>query len=130
MNKILVVEDDAGILEVVKIVLEEEHYHVLTAMDVESALELLRSERPDLVLLDIWLAGESGTEVATYIKQDASLSAVPVILLSANREIEKIAKETGVDNFLPKPFDIEDLVAIVGKHIKVLQPAEEVSSAV
>ena len=117
-KKILVAEDDKAIIEVVKIILENEGYEVITADQGAHVYKAVETHAPDMILLDIWLFGEDGGQIAKTIKSKAHTKNIPLIMMSANNETEKITKESGADGFLLKPFNIEDLIYIVRKHTK------------
>ena len=117
-KRILVAEDDKAIIEVVKIILESEGYEILMADQGTHIYKTLEEHKPDMVLLDIWLFGEDGSEIAKKIKANTKTKDIPLIIMSANNETEKITKTAGADGFLLKPFNIDDLLDIVKKHIK------------
>lgn len=118
-KKILVAEDDRSILEVVKIILEQEGYTTVYADKEEVIYKIIKDEKPDLILLDIWLGGSDGGKIAKTVKSDKQSKHIPIIMISANNETEKITKEAGANDFLLKPFNIEDLLNIVRKHLKI-----------
>ncbi|HCI79574.1 MAG TPA: response regulator [Ktedonobacter sp.] len=117
-KRILVVDDDESILEVVQIVLESEGYEVQTATN-SSFLQQLASQpvRPDLILLDVLLSGEDGREISQQLKADTQLQHIPVIMLSAHSEASKMANIGGADAFLEKPFDVDVLLDTVQRYI-------------
>lgn len=117
-KKILIAEDDKSIIEVVKIILENEGYDVLQASHGEHIHKALKEHTPDMILLDIWLFGEDGGKIAQSLKSKPETKEIPLVMMSANNETEKITKEAGADDFLLKPFNIEDLLYIVRKHVK------------
>jgi DNA-binding response OmpR family regulator len=117
-RKILIAEDDKAIIDVVKIILENEGYDVLTANQGQTVHEMIKQHTPDMVILDIWLFGEDGGHIAKEIKTGSSSKHIPLVLMSANNETEKITKSVGADDFLLKPFNIDDLLYIVRKYIK------------
>jgi len=117
-KKILVAEDDKAIIEVVKIILESEGYEVLTADQGEIVHKLVEKHKPDMIFMDIWLFGEDGGVIAKEIKTKSHTKNIPLVLMSANNETEKITKSVGADDFLLKPFNIDDLLYIVRKYIK------------
>ena len=116
-RKILIADDDPGIVDVTKIILEQAGFEVLTAPNVSTTISLLKKHRPNLLLLDIWLAGENGAHLAIAQKKDQETKKIPIILVSANNDVEKMARETGADDFIAKPFDIDHLEQMVYKHI-------------
>jgi DNA-binding response OmpR family regulator len=115
-KKILIAEDDKAIVEVVKIILENEGYDILLADQGAQVHKTVTEHKPDLILLDIWLFGEDGGQIAKEIKSKDHSKHIPLIMMSANNETEKITKQNGADDFLLKPFNIEDLVGIVKKY--------------
>lgn len=117
-RKILVADDDPGIIDVTKIILEQAGFEVLTATDAASTLKQIDVHKPVLLLLDIWLAGENGAILAKKLKAKPSTKSMPIIMVSANNNVEKMAKEAGADDFIAKPFDIDYLEKMVYKHVE------------
>lgn len=117
-KKILIAEDDKAIIEVVRIILENEGYEVIMADQGERVYEAIKEHSPDMILLDIWLFGEDGVEIAKTIKAESLTKQIPLVMMSANNETEKITTEVGADDFLLKPFNIDDLLYLVRKYIK------------
>ncbi len=122
MAKILVVEDELKIQQIVRAYLKKDGFEVLTAADGQQALALFKEERPDLVILDLMLPGIPGEEVLTRIRQT---SEVPVIILSAkSSEDERIfGLNIGADDYLVKPFSPRELVARVLAHLRRYRPS-------
>ncbi|MBI4067654.1 response regulator [Candidatus Gottesmanbacteria bacterium] len=114
---ILIIDDDLEILEVIKIVLEEKGYEVTTLSDGNSLTQKLQLNIPDLILLDIWMSGIDGPEIAKSLKSDEKTKKIPIIMISANNEGARLAKEVQAEEFLAKPFDIDDLLNIVNKYL-------------
>ena len=105
-KKVLICDDEPYILESVSFIVKEEGYEVLTAEDGNEGLRLLRSERPDLVLLDIMMPGKTGFEVCREVKADKSMCSTYVILLTAmgqDRDMED-GYQSGADEYITKPF--------------------------
>jgi DNA-binding response OmpR family regulator len=117
VKKIMVVDDDPAILDSIGMILEFEGYQVLVSTN-SSSLLTIENELPDLVLLDIWMSGTDGRDICKYLKKKPSTKDIPILLISASREIEKSAKEAGANDFLSKPFEVTDLLAKVEKHIQ------------
>lgn len=119
MSKILVVDDDEGIVEVVQIVLEGEGYAVQTNMN-GAIFELLddTQNQPALILLDVLLSGEDGREISKRLKRDEKTKHIPVVMLSAHSDANKIADNSGADDFLEKPFDVDVLIEMVKKYVR------------
>ena len=115
-KKILVADDDPGIVEAMQILLEDEGYEVITTMDGENIAKMYE-KLPDLVFLDIWMSGVNGNTVCQKLKADEATKDVPVIMFSANRDTEQIARQCGADGFLSKPFEINQLMEIVKKYL-------------
>ena len=120
-QKILIAEDDRAILDVVKLLLENEGYEILISENEASVYELLVKNHPSLILLDIWLGGSDGGKIARQLKSQTSTKDIPVVMMSANNETEKITKASGADDFLLKPFNIDDLLHVVKKYSPHLQ---------
>jgi CheY-like chemotaxis protein len=113
-QRILVIDDEESILEVIQIVLEGEGYETQTSMN-SSVLQQLTS-LPDLILLDFLLAGEDGRVICRRIKADPYLQHIPVIMLSAHSDASKVADTSGANDFLEKPFDVDALIEIVQRY--------------
>lgn len=116
-QKIFVAEDDRAILDIITIILEGDGYVVETTDSGENIAKKITSYEPHLILLDIWLSGHDGGVIAKQLKSENTTKQIPVIMISANNETEKIAKAVGADGFLQKPFNIDDLLQIVKTHV-------------
>lgn len=114
-KKILVADDDAAIVDVMQLLLQEEGYDVITTLTADN-VEELTGEKPDMVLLDIWMSGVNGNEICKRIKANEATKNIPVVMFSANRDVKDIAMESGADDFIAKPFEINDLLNIVRKY--------------
>jgi CheY-like chemotaxis protein len=110
-KKIYVADDDPSILEVCSMVLEDEGYEVETSPDGRS-IQHRDNNLPDMVFLDIMMSGTSGDDICRSIKSRETTKNIPVVLISANRNINEIATQCGADATLPKPFDIDKLVQL------------------
>jgi two-component system phosphate regulon response regulator PhoB len=112
MFKILVVEDERDIQDVVAYNLQQAGYEVLTASRGDEGLRIAKTQRPDLVLLDVMLPGLSGKEVCQEIRRDPSLAGMIIIMVSAKgEEIDRvIGFEVGADDYVPKPFSMRELL--------------------
>ena len=118
MATILLVEDEATLVQTIAYTLRREGYHVLTAADGEGALALVQGpEKPDLVVLDIMLPRVDGFEVCRRIRQR---SGVPVVMLTARGdEVDRVVGlELGADDYVTKPFSMRELVARVKAHLR------------
>jgi DNA-binding response OmpR family regulator len=112
-QRILVVDDDRAIVRVVRSYLEQAGFEVLVAYEGETALHTLRSARPDLLVLDLMLPDRDGWEITRLVRADASLGALPIIMLTARVEdTDKIiGLELGADDYIAKPFNAREIVA-------------------
>lgn len=114
-GNILIVDDEMPIRELLKFNLQKEGYTVIEADNGLNAVNLTKSERPDLLILDLMLPGLDGLEVCRALKNQPDTSGIPIIMLTAkNEEIDKIiGLELGADDYLTKPFSPRELVARV-----------------
>ncbi|HET9443999.1 MAG TPA: response regulator [Acidimicrobiales bacterium] len=110
--KVLLVDDDPVILKLLQVNFDLEGYTVLMANDGVEGLEMARSERPDIILLDIMMPRMDGLEVTRTLKRDAATRGIPIILLSARAQAFDIqeGKGVGADDYLTKPFDPLELL--------------------
>jgi CheY-like chemotaxis protein len=117
-KRILVVEDNAWNARLIGDILESNsRFHILEASNGLEAMEVIRNNTPDLVLLDIMLPDKNGVEVLKEIKSDPAYQHIPVIALtaSASAELERQSVEAGCDAFMTKPFTKRGLLAVVEK---------------
>lgn len=115
--KILIVDDDVDFVEVTKTVLQSKSYEVVVAYDGKEGLEKAKSEKPDLVLLDILMPKVDGFAVADQFKKDPTLSKIPVLALTSFVESYGQPFQFDVSDFLQKPITPKDLLEKVGKHL-------------
>lgn len=110
-KRILAVDDDLSILSIVKDILEYEGYEVSTLSRGEKVMEEIQTLTPDLILLDVMLAGMDGREICRSIKEKIETHDIPVILISATHNLSDSLKVEGApDDFIAKPFDIRILL--------------------
>ncbi|MEZ7898323.1 MAG: MtrAB system response regulator MtrA [Flaviflexus sp.] len=116
-SRILVVDDDPSISEMVAILLESEGYDVTVCADGQSVLPLYRAERPDLVLLDVMLPGMNGVEVCKVLREETD---IPIIMMSALTDsVDVIAGlEAGADDYVTKPFENQVLMARIKARLR------------
>jgi DNA-binding response OmpR family regulator len=114
---ILVVDDDPDILVFLQVILEDEGYTVVTSDKGEYLEQLHNGGLPDLILLDMLLSGKDGREIVKSLKQESETSHIPVIMISAHPSAEKEARQAGADDFLAKPFNIDNLLAKIARHL-------------
>ncbi len=124
-NKILIIEDEPDIRELLTVSLGGEGYIVVPAATGEQGLKLARSERPDLVLLDLMLPNLSGLEICRQLRADPDLVSVPVLMLTAtSSEMDKVVGlEVGADDYVTKPFSPRELLARVKALLRRSQSA-------
>ena len=120
-KKILVVDDEKYVLIIIKFNLKKFNYTVLTANNGEQALKIASEEKPDLIILDIMMAGMDGFEVCKRLKDNKTTAKIPVIFLTARgMDTDKIkAKELGVLDYFTKPFSIPDFISTIEKRLKI-----------
>ncbi|MBO9376809.1 phosphate regulon transcriptional regulatory protein PhoB [Sphingomonas histidinilytica] len=123
--RVLLVEDDAALAELVSWHLEREDFEVERTADGEEAILLARETPPDLVLLDWMIEGVSGIEVCRRLRRLPDTANVPIIMLTARGEEEDRVRglETGADDYVTKPFSPRELVARVGAVLRRVRPA-------
>lgn len=114
-QRILVVDDDREIVRLLSAYLEQSNYKVLTAYDGETALHILRRERPDLVILDLMLPDRDGWDVTRIIRGDPTLKNTPIVMLTARVEDQDkiVGLELGADDYVTKPFNPREVMARV-----------------
>ncbi len=117
MSKILIVEDDPDIRELLRFNLEKAGYTLFLAEDGEKALTLARKHSPDIVLLDLMLPGVDGLEVCRTLKQDPELQRIPIIMVTAKgEELDRVVGlELGADDYVVKPFSLREVVLRIRK---------------
>lgn len=124
MAKILVVDDDPDFVEITSIILENNGYDVVSASDSNEAIEKMRSEKPDLVLLDIMMSQPlDGVEVSKKMLEDDNLKKVPIIVVSSITDSPHLAEFPSneylpLDDWITKPAQPEDLLAKINKYLK------------
>ncbi len=116
-KKVLVADDDPAILDSIKMMLELEDYEVNVTINGETIYKM-EKDFPDLLLLDIWMSGEDGRDICKYLKNSPDTRHIPIIMISASRDIMQSARDAGADDFIAKPFEMQDLLAKVEKYIK------------
>jgi DNA-binding response OmpR family regulator len=115
-KEILIADDDPAILEVLTLFLEEVGYEVETTHDWLTQ-RTFEHGYPDVLLLDIWMSGWNGRDICRFLKSQEATKRLPIVLFSASRETEQIAREAGADDFITKPFDLADLLATIERYL-------------
>lgn len=118
-KKVLIVDDEADILEAIRFKLEAEGFQCIAASDGEEGLSKAKTEKPDLVLLDVGLPKINGYKVCRLLKFDESFRKIPIIMLTARTQEKdvQIGQETGADEYVKKPFDLELLASLVKRYL-------------
>ncbi|MBI5186207.1 MAG: PAS domain S-box protein [Nitrospinae bacterium] len=121
MKKVLLIEDDETITDALNFTLGEEGYEVLCAMDGEAGLEKARSEKPDVILLDIMLPKMNGFEVCQALKSDEKFKSIPIIMITGLGDTDNTVKglSLGADDYVSKPFDFKELLARLKSHLRM-----------
>lgn len=110
-RRILAVDDDNDIVDIIKIILEDEGYEVTTLTNGREVLTAIAASRPDLILLDVMLGGIDGRDICRALKADKMFSDIPIVMISASHNLHNLLTEQGSPNdFLAKPFDIDHLI--------------------
>ena len=119
-KKILVVDDEKDQVNLIKLILEQAGYEIITCGESGNAIELAKKKRVDLMILDINMPGMNGFEVLGALKLNEKTSKIPVIICSARHDFDSCQKaiEKGAANYLFKPYDIEQLLSKVKKALK------------
>ncbi|WP_295767120.1 response regulator [uncultured Mucilaginibacter sp.] len=112
-KKVLICDDDEGILDMLGLILSDSGYQTIPVQNSLQIYEEIKREKPDLVLLDLWMPVLSGDQVLRTLRKSPETENLRVIVISASREGERIATEAGADGFLAKPFDLEQLISRV-----------------
>jgi len=112
----MIADDDPGIVDAVSIMLEYEGYEVKSTLNGADLLTM-EGELPDLLLLDIWMSGNDGRDICKHLKQKNLTCKLPIVMISASRDIECSAMDAGADDFLAKPFEIDDLLKKIERHL-------------
>ena len=119
-KRILIVDDEDGIVKLVKMYLEHHRYEVITADDGQEGLEKAKTDKPDLIVLDLMLPKINGYKVCGLLKKDTRYAKIPVILFTAKTQEKdaKLGEEVGADAYLTKPFEPEVLLAKIKELLK------------
>lgn len=120
MKKILIVDDEQDIVESLKFVLEAEGYECYTAFNGDDGLKSAKEIIPDLILLDIMMPKMNGYKISRLLKFDNKYKDIPIIMLTARSQEEDklIGEETGANEYITKPFDLDYVVGKVNQYLK------------
>ncbi|GAA5096003.1 hypothetical protein GCM10023210_29340 [Chryseobacterium ginsengisoli] len=118
-TQILVLDDSPAIVDSIEMMMELEGLTVSKFYKGSDMLNALNPEaKPDVILMDMWLSGEDGRDICRTIRADESLRDIPVVIMSASRGLEQSALDAGANDFIAKPFDMEDMISRMRSYIK------------
>lgn len=120
MKKILIVDDEQDIVESLKFVLELAGYSCFCAFNGEDGLKMVKEIVPDLIILDVMMPKINGFKISRLLKFDKKYKDIPIIMLTARSQAEDklIGEETGVDEYITKPFDLDNVTETVNKYLR------------
>jgi CheY-like chemotaxis protein len=118
-KKVFVFDDNADILDLCTIILEDAGYDIKTSSTSNNIIDQVMAYTPDIIFMDNWLPDVGGIDATRALKKHSTLKNIPVIYFSANNDVESLAQQAGADGFLSKPFDIQELEDIISKHLQV-----------
>lgn len=118
-KKILIVDDEQDIVETLKFILEAQGYDCACAYNGEDGLNLAKELIPDLIILDVMMPKINGYKISRLLKYDNKYKNIPIIMVTArSQEQDKlIGEETGANEYISKPFEIEEILAVVKKYL-------------
>ncbi len=120
---ILIFDDDQEILSVCTLIFQQRNYRVETRICCDDIIKDISQTKPDIVLMDLWIPEMGGENAINMMKNNPDTQRIPIILFSANAEIEEIAKRTNASGFLRKPFEITNLLHVTENN--TLKPSIE-----
>lgn len=112
-KKILICDDDEGILDVLELILEETGHTIISEQNSLNVRFILDKQHPDLIIVDLWMPVLSGDQILKMVRKNANYKNLPVIIISASRDGKDIAISCGATAFIAKPFDYDNLIQIV-----------------
>lgn len=116
-KKILLLDDNKDLLLIVQIILKGQGYTVVQACCVEEALQKIKIHQPLLIMMDVFIKEEDGRELCSHLKADSSTSHIKIIMMSGIESDNANLQLIGADDFLPKPFDYDDLLERVNRQM-------------
>ncbi len=120
MKKILIVDDEQDIVESLKFVLESSGYTCYCAYNGEDGLNMARDLMPDLLILDVMMPRINGYKISRLLKFDSKYKDIPILMITARSQEEDklIGEETGADEYITKPFDLDEVLEIVNRYLE------------
>lgn len=128
MKRILIVDDEPDVIQVIEVRLKAAGYEIQTAMNGEDALKKINQKHPDLVILDVVMPQMDGFAAYKQLRTNKDTARIPIIILTARGKMEDTFQVLGVDEFIPKPFDMNRLLAAIERLLKVSIPAQPVKA--
>lgn len=122
-NKILIIDDDQDFLQLLEFDLKKHGYAVISALDGEEGLNKARSEKPDLILLDIKMPKMDGYTFVRRLKKDAETKTIPLIVLTSYEPMKDMFQLEGVDDYYVKSVNMDGLMKTIEKHLKTVKPS-------
>lgn len=121
MKKILIVDDEIDVVEVVTVLLEHEGYEILKAYDGQEALDVIENVTPDLIILDIMIPKIDGVEVCKRMRKQEKLNEIPIVMFSAKLSAidKKESFDAGADGFISKPFNARGFIAGIKTYLEL-----------
>ncbi|QXU41892.1 PleD family two-component system response regulator [Pedobacter sp. D749] len=108
-KKIFIADDDEGIVDAVTMILEVMGYDVEFTYDGGAVIDAVKN-KPDLIMLDIWMSGYDGRDICRQLKNNPEFSKIPILMISASRDIRQSAIDAGANDFMEKPFEMDSLL--------------------
>ena len=122
-GRVMIFDDDNDLLEVCSIVLKSKNYTVSALSKCNDIVEEVKAFSPNVILMDNWIPDVGGVKATQLLKNNLELKSIPVVFFSANERIRELAMEAGADFYLQKPFELEELEAVVSKGITIHRKA-------
>ncbi len=118
-QKILIIDDEQDIVETLQFSLETEGYECLTAFDGEEGLALAKTTSPNLIILDVMMPKMNGFKISRLLKYDNNYKNIPILMITARSQIEDqaIGEETGADEYITKPFELDYVIKKVKEYL-------------
>ena len=113
--KILIIDDDTDIGMMLKMMLEFKEFKAVVTEKVNEAMKIMQTDIIDLILLDMLLSGVNGVDVCMNLKNDPKTKNTPLIMISAHPNAKDLCMNAGADDFIPKPFDMEDIISRINR---------------
>ncbi len=124
-KRIFIADDDRDILQIMHLMLQTRPYDVETTCNAKNIFEFEKG-LPDLILLDIWMSGVDGREICSQLKKNERTKNIPVVFISANSNIKKIAEQYQADGYIAKPFEMDYFLSKIDDMLEAERPVEPV----